>query len=85
MLNKHKVGLALGSLLGTWHAVWALLVAVGWAKPLINFFYSLHFMSNPMMIQDFNFVAAILLVLVASLVGYAFGWAFGYFWNRLQK
>jgi hypothetical protein len=85
MINKHKVGLALGSLAGTLHAAWSLLVAVGWAKPLMDFFYGLHFMNNPMMVQEFSVGNAILLILVASLVGYAAGWLFGSFWNRLHK
>ncbi len=85
MLNKHKVGVALGSLLGTVHAVWSLLVALGWAKPVMDFIYGLHFMDNPFMMRDFTLGNALLLVLVTSLVGYVMGWMFGYFWNRLHK
>ena len=85
MLNKHKVGLTLGVLVGTLHVVWSLFVAVGLAKPWMDFFHSIHFMTNPMTIQDFSFSRAILLVLVASLIWYVVGWLFGYFWNRFHQ
>ena len=85
MLNNHKVGLALGSLLGTWHVLWSAFVSVGFAKPLMDFIYGLHFLSNPVMMQEFSIGTAVLLVLVTSLVGYAFGWMFSYFWNRLHR
>jgi hypothetical protein len=85
MLNNHKVGVALGSSLGTLHAVWSLLVAMGWARPVLDFIYGLHFMNNPMTFQPFSIGTAVLLVLVTSLVGYGFGWMFSYFWNRLHQ
>lgn len=83
--NCHKAGLALGGLLGIWHLLWALLVAVGLAQPLLDFMLDLHFLRNPYVVEPFRIGTAALLVIVTAVVGYAFGWVFASIWNRLQK
>ena len=77
--------MALGSLLGAVHVFWALLVGLGWAQPVVDFIHSVHFMKSTEMVGAFNLGTALLLVIVASLIGYTLGWLFGYFWNRIQK
>lgn len=85
MLNKHKVGMAVACVAGAWHVVWSLLVALDWARPLMDFIHGLHFLKASYTMSGFNLGTAVALVVVASLIGYIWGWAFAYFWNRLQK
>ena len=85
MIDKNKVGMSLALLSGAIHAFWSLLVAIGWAKPAADFIHGLHFVHVEYSLLDFNFWRAALLVLVASLIGYAVGWMFGHFWNRVHK
>ena len=84
IINMHKTGLAVGALLGLWHAVWSLLVAVGWAQSVINFIFDLHFIQPPYTILPFKFWTALGLVVVTAVVGYVFGWVFAKIWNWLQ-
>jgi hypothetical protein len=84
-LNKKGVALALGSLLGLFHAVWALLVWVGVAQRFYDWILSLHFISLPLVILPFHFWTAVLLVIVTFVVGYVMGWVFAAIWNKLLK
>lgn len=84
-LNPTKVGLAVGGLLGVWHVVWSLMVAVGWAQPLINFSFRLHMISSPPQVQPFSLGAAIFLVIMAVVIGYVVGNVFTFIWNWLHR
>jgi hypothetical protein len=37
--NPSKVGLVIGALIGGWHVVWALLVLIGRAQPILDFIF----------------------------------------------
>jgi len=84
-INPGEVGLALGGLLAVWHAVWALLVMLGFAKPLLDFILSLHFLSNPYQLMPFNLMTAVTLVVVTGVMGYIMGLVFGVLWNSVAK
>lgn len=84
-LNQHKTGLALGALLGLWHLLWALLVAIGWAQPLMDFMFRIHFVQLSHSIAPFGFGRAVLLVFIAFVVGYIVGSVFAALWNWLHK
>lgn len=84
-LNGHTIGLIVGILLGVWHAIWALLVMVGMAKPLLDFIYGIHFLSNPFIIRPFDMTTAVTLVVVTAGIGYVIGWAFAAIWNMLKR
>jgi hypothetical protein len=38
-LIPKKSGVVLGSLVGGWHLLWTIIVAVGWGQPLIDFIF----------------------------------------------
>lgn len=84
-LNPNKTGLALGGLLALWHALWAALVAIGLAQALLDFVYSIHFLSNPFVVGTFNLMTALTLVVVTAVIGYLLGWVFALIWNKLHK
>ena len=84
-INPNKTGLVFGALLGIFHLGWALLVAVGWAQPLMDFIFSLHFIKPPYVITPFNVGTAAILVLITFASGYATGGVFALLWNKLHK
>ena len=84
-LNPYKAALIIAVLLGGWHSVWALLVAVGWAQPLIDFLFWIHFIRPVYVIERFNVGIALLLIAVTAGIGYAAGWIFAVLWNRLHR
>ncbi len=83
-INPAKAGLALGVLFGGGHLAWSVLVALGWAQPLINFVFWAHMISLPLVVMPFDLTAAATLVVVTAGVGYVLGYAFASIWNRVR-
>ncbi len=83
-INKRKAGLALGSITGGFHLVWSILVALGWAKPLIDFILGLHMIKVPFTIQPFNAGLALALIVVTAIIGYTVGYLFSFAWNKIH-
>jgi len=83
-IRPDRTALILAILLGSWHLVWALLVAAGWAQPLIDFIFWIHFIQPVYAIQKFNIGIALLLVGITAAIGYVIGWIFAVFWNKLH-
>lgn len=84
-MNPNKTGLVFGSFLGAWHLMWSLLVALGWAQPLIDFVFWIHFIKPVYVIEPFSFGRAAILVAFTAAIGYGLGWTFGLLWNRFHK
>jgi hypothetical protein len=82
MANPNKVGLTFGSVLGGWHLVWAILVALNWAQPLYDFILWAHMIHLQITIGPFDLIAAITLIVITSIVGYLFGCIGALVWNR---
>ena len=74
----------LGSLVGGWHLVWAIIVAIGWGKPLIDFIFWIHFLKPVFVVEPFAIGRAIVLVLVTAAIGYFVGLVGALLWNRLH-
>jgi hypothetical protein len=85
MANPNKAGLVIAALIGGWHVIWVALVATGWAQPLINFVFWAHMIRPIYVIQPFDAVAAVTLLVVTSMSGYIFGYAGAILWNRLHR
>ena len=83
-LNSHKTGLVFGALLGLDHLVWSILVAAGWAKPLLDRMLGLHFINVSYSLNPFSAGKALLLIIVTSVVGYIAGYIFAALWNWLH-
>jgi hypothetical protein len=84
-MNKNKVGLAVGLVLGGFHLFWALLIAVGLAQPLIDFIFNLHMIEPVIFVSDFSIWLTICLVVFTTLIGYIVGYTYACVWNYLHK
>ena len=85
VVNSHKLGLVVGSLLGAWHFCWAVLVALGWAQPLLNFVFWIHFLNPVYTVGSFHVGIAALLIVVTSAIGYVIGSVLGALWNWIHQ
>lgn len=83
--NPNKLGLLFAALVGGWHLLWSLLVLAGWAQRLIDFIFWAHMIQPVYVIKGFNPLAAITLIFITGVIGYAFGYAGGVLWNRMHR
>lgn len=65
-------GLCLSSL----HIFWVLLVATGWAQPLMDLIFKLHMLSPPFKVQPFDFGLAAGLIALTFFIGCFYGAVF---------
>lgn len=84
-LNPSKIGLATGAILGGLHALWSILVALGWAQTLIDFSLHLHMISVPIVVEPFDSISALTLVIIATIAGYVAGYVCALIWNRIFR
>ena len=85
MLQTNKLALVLGALMGGFHLLWAMMVALGWAQTLLDFIFRMHFIQPIWVIQPFDIETAILLVVVTSAIGYCIGLIFALTWNSVHR
>ncbi len=85
MLNTKKTAMTIGAFAAAVHAVWAILVWIGWGQPLLNFAFNVNFVKPYFTVQPFNIVTAIILIIAAAIAGYIVGWFFAWVWNRMNK
>ena len=80
-----KAGLVLGIVMGGWHLCWSMLVAVGWAQPLIDFVFWMHFIKPIYLIEPFTLARGAILVVVTSGIGFVIGSVLAFVWNTFHK
>lgn len=83
-LNSFKVGVALGAVTGGFHLCWSMLVALGWAQPVIDFIFWAHFIEPIYVIEPFEFTRAVALLLLTVSIGFVLGLVFAWVWNALH-
>jgi len=60
-------------------------VAAGWAQPVIDFVFWMHFIKPVYVIQPFNLGTATVLVVVTAVIGFVVGSVFAVLWNWFHK
>ena len=78
-----KTGIATGTVLGAWHLLWACLVALGWAKPIMDIILKLHFLAIDYGMLPFSVGTALTLFALTFAIGAALGFTFALIWNWL--
>jgi len=84
MINRNKLGLILSAFMGVFHFMWAAMVLVGIAQPLMDWIFRLHFIEAFYVIQPFNLGYAVGLILFTTATGYVSGWVLAALWNWLR-
>ena len=84
-MSVGKTGIVLGAVIGGWHVVWSMLVAIGWAQPVIDFVFWMHFIKPVYVIEPFEIGRAAILLIVTTVVGVLVGSIFASIWNALHK
>lgn len=84
-LPPFRTAAAFAALLALSHTVWAALVLVGWAQPLTDFIFRLHFINPPSSIAPFDGGRAALLVAFTGTVGAVVGLVVALVWNAAQR
>lgn len=84
-INPPKAALSVAVALGGFHLVWAVLVAIGWAQPIMDFVFWMHMISLPYVVKAFDSSAAVTLIVVTAIMGYVIGYIFAKIWNRMHR
>jgi len=84
-MNVCKAGLVLGFVLGGFHLCWTILVALGWAQPVIDFVFWMHFIKPIYVIEPFAIARASILIVATAGIGFVIGSVFALVWNALHK
>ena len=84
MVNKNKVGLVFGALLGGFHLMWSVLVFFGVAQAIYDFILWAHMIHLAIVIGPFDMAASITLVILTAVVGYVMGYIGAWVWSRIH-
>lgn len=83
-LKGHKIALVVGLFVAAMHAIWALAVAVGIGQVYLDWIFPMHFLNNLYTVMSFNFLTALLLVVVAFVASYVSTWLFVWLYNLVK-
>ncbi|WP_062310887.1 hypothetical protein [Polynucleobacter sinensis] len=80
-MNLLRTSIIGGICLSSLHFFWVILLAIGWAQPLMDFIFKLHMLNSPFQVQVFNPLLALGLLGATFLIGCFYGALF-YFIRR---
>jgi len=84
-LNPYRTASVLAALIGGWHVIWAALVLLGWAQPLIDFIFWIHFLKPVYVVEGFAIGRSLILIAVTAAIGATVGFCFAVLWNRIHQ
>jgi len=82
-ISPGKAGVAVGTVISLWHVAWVSLVAVGRAKPVLDFVLGLHFIKLDYSLSPYATATAGELIILTFVIGAIFGVVFAIIWNWL--
>ena len=82
-INPGKAALAVGTVVGSYHLLWTVLVATGVARSVMDFILRLHFIQLQYEMLPFSLALAAGLVALTFTIGALFGLLFACVWNWL--
>ncbi len=83
-LNKKKLGLTIGIFAALCHLIWLIAVAIGIQK-FVDWILLLHSIQIDLTLTSVYILNAVLLIVLAFIGGYIFGWVFAAVWNWVGK
>ena len=84
-MNMLKTSFVGGLCLSSVHLFWVIIVAAGWAQPLMDFIFKLHMLNSPFEVQPFNLTFAYQLIGITFLIGFFYGALFYIFKNQFFR
>lgn len=84
-LSKTRCGLMFGVLMAACHLGWLVLVITGIAKIVLDWVLEMHLLTLTYSILDFNYLSALILLIMTFVVGYVFGFVFAAILNWAKK
>jgi hypothetical protein len=84
-VNPQRAGTVTGLVCAGWHFLWVALVASGAAQPLIDFVFWVHFIKPVYVVEPFEPLRALVLVVVTGAAAYGVGGIFALVWNRMHR
>ena len=84
-LNPNKTGIVFGTMLGGWHLMWVVFIALGWAQAIVDFFFWIHMIKPIYVIGPFHVWIALVLIAVTGAIGYFGGFVLATLWNWLHR
>jgi hypothetical protein len=85
-VKKHQVvALKCGAIFGAFHLGWLLLIALGLAKPMMDFVLDLHAIEFDYSIADLDIMKALLLIVMTFVVGYVLGYLLSMIFHGHKK
>ena len=82
-IDPNRLGVVAAVMLTAWHGVWLVLVATGQAQRVADFVLRMHQMKSEMVVEAFDPLMAVLLLVATALLGYVGGAAAAGLWNCL--
>lgn len=85
MDKKVKFGLTVGIICSFLHFLWGVLVAIGLAQSYLNWIFPMHFISSVYSVIGFNLLNLIILIIMAFVGGFVFGWLGTWVYSWFKK
>lgn len=71
-----NIALIGGFTLASFHACWIVIVASGYAQPILDFIFKLHMLNSPFIVQPFSVLLSAELIALTFIIGAMYGVVF---------